>query len=219
MGYVVTVSGAVGGIGASTFAFALALQPAGPRVLVDAQPDGVPLDVLLGAEAVPGARWSGVRLTSPDISVDTVLEALPSVHGVHLLSSDRDAVADAGATTLLVAALRTDCDLVVIDTPLRAPVVDTLQPDLRILLMPPTVAGLGAALLTSSADLGIVAVDIGNPSLPIGRLHEYLEHPVVGSVRWQRAVTAAAEAGVAPPPASDVMRLAALLWEGLAHAA
>lgn len=219
MGFVITVSGAVGGVGTSTFAFALALQPDGPRVLIDAQPDGAPLDVLLGAEAVPGARWSGVRLTSPDVTLSTVLGALPVLHGVHVLASDRDAVADPSAVTLLVSALRAECELLVIDAPLRAPLVDAVQPDLRLLLMPPTVAGLGAALLTTSAGLGVVAVDIGHPSLPIGRLHEYLEHPVVGSVRWQRSVTAAAEAGMVPPGSCDVMRLAALLWEGLAHAA
>ena len=219
MGYVVTVSGAVGGIGTSTFAYALALQPSGTSVLIDGQPDGVPLDVAIGLEREPGARWSSVRLGSSDIAVPTVLAALPQAHGVHVLSADREAAADPVALPLLVTAMRDACDLLVLDLPIRAAGDAALRPDLRLLLVPPTLPGLGAALVAHAMEHAVIAVDTGSDGLPIGTFHQYLEHPVAGIVRWQRPVSAAADACVPPPRTTDIMRLASLLWGGIADAA
>ena len=218
MGSVVSVSGAVGGIGTSTFAFALALQPSGTSVLIDGQPDGVPLDVAIGLETEPGARWGSVRLGSADIAVPTVLDALPQAHGVHVLSADREAAVDLAALPLLVEALRDACELVVLDVPIRTAELASLRPDLRLLLVPPTLQGLGAALVASRMDHAVIAVDTGHRGLPIGMLHQYLEHPVAGSVRWQRAITDAAAACLPPPAGTDVMRLAGLIWGGITDA-
>lgn len=219
MGFVVTVSGAVGGIGTSTFAYALALQAPGPALLIDGQPDGVPLDLTLGIEAEPGARWSSVRLGSADIVTSTVLEALPVSHGVRVLSADREAVADPTAMALLVTAMREACDLIVLDLPMRAADASALNPDLRLLLVPPTTPGLGAALVATRTGHAIVGVDTGQGGIPIGRFHEYLEHPVAGIVRWQRAVTVAAESCLPPPSSTDIARLARLIWGGVSDAA
>ena len=61
---VIGVVGGCGGAGASTFACVLAATAATgwPAVLVDLDPVAGGIDVLLGIEAVPGARWSGLRL-------------------------------------------------------------------------------------------------------------------------------------------------------------
>jgi hypothetical protein len=61
---VVGVVGGSGGVGASTFAAVLALGAAratrGPAVLIDLDPIGGGIDVLLGVQSIPGLRWSGV---------------------------------------------------------------------------------------------------------------------------------------------------------------
>src|SRR5690606_39625962 len=61
-GRIVAVIGACGGVGSSVFAAALALSAAesGRSVLVDADPGGPGLEVLLGMEATTGAAWSDV---------------------------------------------------------------------------------------------------------------------------------------------------------------
>ena len=58
---VLAVVGGSGGVGASTFAAALATAAA-PATLIDLDPVSGGIDVLLGIEDVPGARWSGLRL-------------------------------------------------------------------------------------------------------------------------------------------------------------
>lgn len=88
----VTVVGAVGGVGASTLAALLARRWAadGERVtLVDLDPVGGGIDVLLGIEAVEGVRWAdlgGVRGTLDGADLDGLL---PTWRGVEVLSGDR----------------------------------------------------------------------------------------------------------------------------------
>lgn len=215
MGCVATISGAVGGIGTSTLAFAFALQPQGEVLLIDAQPDGAPLDILLGSEGLPGARWSQVRVRSDAIDAETVLQALPEHRGVHLLSADRGGAADARALRFIVDAVREHCDLVVIDIPARDPALEDLRPDLRVVLLPPTITGLGAAMASPLVEL-FVTVDIGHADFAIGAAAEYLGREVLGPLRWQRSVTMAAAQCLPPPAASDVVQVADELWRRLA---
>ena len=46
----------------ATFAAALACAAGGPSVLIDLDGVGGGLDVTLGLEGIPGARWSGLQL-------------------------------------------------------------------------------------------------------------------------------------------------------------
>lgn len=213
MGRVVTVSGAVGGIGTSTLAYTIALQGGEPAVLIDAQPDGVPLDVLVGSEAVPGARWGQVRVQSDAIEGTTVLAALPQFVGLHILSADRAGTADARALRFIVDALRACCELVVVDIPAREAVIEQLRADLRLLVVPPTVTGLGAALAVPDPGL-VVAVDIGRADFPISSMGDYLGE-VAGIIRWQRGVALAGSRCEPPPGSSDVARVAGFIWQRL----
>ena len=108
---VLGVVGGRGGAGASVLATALAVTAArrsGPVLLVDADPGGGGLDLLLGAEAVGGVRWPDVasvppapaagpagperdpRVTSPLRGEAAALLSLaPLAHGVHVLSCAR----------------------------------------------------------------------------------------------------------------------------------
>jgi len=215
MGMVVTVAGAVGGIGTSTFAYAVALQVGSALqvghkpVLIDAQPDGVPLDLVVGAEQVPGIRWSQVRIRSADISADTILSALPTHRGVAVLSADREATADAVALGHVVQVLRDEQCVVILDIPARHPLRASLRPEVDVLLLPPTLGGIVAAHAALREGTQLVLVDIGRADVTAPMVGEYLAYSPVGVVRWQRSVTAWAAAGGNLSRSSDVMRVAA----------
>ena len=217
MGMVISVSGAVGGIGTSTFAYALALQAdpvlqSGCRaVLVDAQSDGAPLDLLVGAEAAPGIRWSQVRIRTTDIAADTILAALPQHRGVAVLSSDRDAAVDAAALGHVVSVLREENCVLVLDLPARDPLRESLRPDIDVLLLPPTMCGIVAAHVAMRESTVPVLVEVGSADVSAQMVAEYLAVQPLGVVRWQRSVRAGFVAGGSLPGTTDVMRIAALI--------
>ncbi|WP_156686454.1 septum site-determining protein Ssd [Mycobacterium sp. Marseille-P9652] len=104
-GHVVAVVGGCGGAGASTFAVALA-QSAADALLLDLDPWGGGIDLLVGGEAAPGLRWPDLALRGGRLHWPAVREALPRHRGVSVLSGTRrgyeleaapvDAVIDAG---------------------------------------------------------------------------------------------------------------------------
>ena len=207
MGLVVTVSGAVGGIGTSTFAYALALQQPERAVLIDAQPAGTPLDLLIGAEAEPGTRWRHVHVTA-DIGPETIRAALPSWQRIRFLSADRERTANAAALLHLVSALRAD-DLVILDIDARNPVLETLQPDLRVLLVPTTIYGLGAALCVEGA------VPVLVETMPADfSVHDFAQYlPGVATFNHELAVWQLMRETSMPPLTSSVMRAAAAVMQ------
>jgi secretion/DNA translocation related CpaE-like protein len=71
-GRVIAVTAGRGGGGASVFAAALA-QCAGEALLVDLDPCGGGVDLLLGVESVPGARWPELAAASGRLSVVCVI--------------------------------------------------------------------------------------------------------------------------------------------------
>ena len=88
----VGVVGGCGGVGASRFASALAATAAerdGRALLVDLDPAGGGLDVLLGAESTPGARWSGLRLAGGALDAQLLLSGLPAWGRAAVLACDR----------------------------------------------------------------------------------------------------------------------------------
>ena len=121
-GTVVTVVGARGGAGASTVASALALHAAASglrTVLVDADASGAGIDLVLGAEDVPGVRWPDLALVEGRIPGGALVQALPRTHGLSFLSCTRDQLEGVAPEALdaVVMALRRVGDLVVIDAP------------------------------------------------------------------------------------------------------
>lgn len=89
-GRILCVVGGSGGVGASTLAAALAVTAArtGERtLLVDGDPTGGGLDLLLGAEHLPGWRWP--RLAAARGHLGDLGGELPHAEGVELLSMDR----------------------------------------------------------------------------------------------------------------------------------
>ncbi len=73
-GEVVAVIGGRGGAGASVFAVALA-QAATDSLLVDLDPWGGGIDLLVGAETTPGVRWPDLSLQGGRLNWSAVREA------------------------------------------------------------------------------------------------------------------------------------------------
>ena len=121
-GAVVAVVGAGGGAGASTFAAGLAMAAAARSLrvlLVDADPVGGGLDVLLGVEDAAGVRWADLADTRGRLSAASLEQALPHVGGVTVLSAGREgstALAPESLAAVLDAGQR-GFDLVVVDLP------------------------------------------------------------------------------------------------------
>jgi secretion/DNA translocation related CpaE-like protein len=115
-GEVVAVIGGCGGAGASMLAVALA-QAAGDALLVDLDPWGGGIDLLVGGESTPGLRWPDLALQGGRLNWSAVREALPRHRGITLLSGTRceygldrepvEAVVDAGRRGGVVVV----CDL------------------------------------------------------------------------------------------------------------
>lgn len=120
-GDLIAVVGASGGVGASTFAAAIALNAAaaGARTcLVDADPMGGGLDVVFSTDSEPAARWRIFARATGDLDPPGLTATLPEVFGVRLLSHDREPTCVRPLPTAVqsvTAALRRGHDLVVAD--------------------------------------------------------------------------------------------------------
>ncbi|HEY3736983.1 MAG TPA: hypothetical protein VGL26_06030 [Jatrophihabitans sp.] len=85
---VIGVVGGHGGVGASSLAAVLA-SVAGAS-LVDVDPSGGGIDVLLGIEDVAGARWSALRLGGGSLDAVALTAALPRWGEVAVLAADAE---------------------------------------------------------------------------------------------------------------------------------
>jgi secretion/DNA translocation related CpaE-like protein len=118
-GSVVAVIGGRGGAGASLFAVALA-RAATDSMLVDVDPWGGGIDLLVGAETTPGVRWPDLSLQGGRLDWSAVREALPQHRGISMLSGTRRGYEmDAGAVQAVVDAGRRGGATVVCDLPRR----------------------------------------------------------------------------------------------------
>lgn len=208
----VAVIGGRGGAGASTLAAGLAttaVRLAHRTLLVDADPIGGGLDLVLGWEQVGGLRWRA--LTGADGRVDppTLLSALPRRGDLVLLSFDREELpgipAEAMAATL--DAARRGRDVVVADLPrhLDDAAVLALQAADRALLVVPAELRAAAAARSTAATVKPhcedVAVVVRGPAPGRLRAREIaaaLGLPLAGTLRPEPAVCQAVERGMAP---------------------
>ncbi len=87
-GPVLAVLGGSGGAGASVFAAAVA-QAAVDSLLVDADPWGAGLDLVLGSEHETGLRWPDLALNDGRLEYAALRDALPARRGVTVLSGAR----------------------------------------------------------------------------------------------------------------------------------
>ncbi len=161
-GLVVCCIGGCGGAGASVLAAGLALVAARSlrrsSLLVDLDPYGGGLDLVLGGERADGLRWPELGATAGRLSAASLRAALPSVAGVTVLSTARDHPEDIAAETAgaVLAAGRRAGDIVVVDLP-RAPTPAAriaLETADRVLLVVPAEVRACAAAASTAGWLG-----------------------------------------------------------------
>ena len=124
-GVVLPVLAGSGGVGASTLCANLAVVGSrlGARSLVvDADPWGGGIDLLMGAEEATGARWPDLRQVSGHLPAGHLEASLPRVADVSILSCARDGNGpDQGPSVETMAAVlrsaRRSHDLVLVDCP------------------------------------------------------------------------------------------------------
>jgi MinD-like ATPase involved in chromosome partitioning or flagellar assembly len=147
---VIAVVGGSGGVGASLFAGALAAvaaAPDRPSLLIDLDVTGGGIDVVLGMEAAPGARWSGLRLAGGELDAQVLLDGLVPWAGCRVLAADVIEV-DAAAVAQVLDAVDLALDTVVIDLPrVPGPARDAAlaRSDLVVVIARGDVAGVVAA--------------------------------------------------------------------------
>jgi secretion/DNA translocation related CpaE-like protein len=212
-GVVVSVVGGRGGAGATTTAAALALTATrrGLRaVLLDADPLGGGIDLVLGAEDAPGARWSGLAAATGGLPADALHDALPDCDALSVLSCDRVGLREipAEAMDAVLSAARMAGDLVVVDLPRQigpAGEIVLLASECTLLVVPAEVRAAAAAAAVAAVvseftrDLRLVVRGPAPAGLPAHAVAESLGLPLAGVVREEPGLAAALERG--DPPA------------------
>ena len=222
----VGVLGGRGGAGASTLACALAVTSAreGRRtLLVDADPLGGGLDVLLGGESAEGLRWPAFAASRGRVGGGALEESLPELHALRVLSWDRgDSVAiPPQAVRAVLAAARRRGGAVVVDLPRRIDegVAEALaQLDLVLLVVPADLRGIAAAARVASS-VGMVLRDLRvavrgpyAPGLDDREVARLLGLPLVGEVPAERPLL---DDGVPPGGSArgPLARFCAAFWQ------
>ncbi|GLW95514.1 septum site-determining protein Ssd [Actinokineospora globicatena] len=167
-GRVLAVIGGSGGAGASVFATAVALtavRSGTNALLVDCDPMGGGLDLLLGAEDEPGLRWPDVRLRTGRVPVSSLHTSLPGrtkgKSRLTLLSGAREGAGPSpDAVVAVMEAGKRAGETVVCDLP-RAPDQTTRaaldRADLTVVVVPADLRATAATrrLATYLASQGI----------------------------------------------------------------
>ena len=209
---VIAVIGGCGGAGASTFAAALAVTASlsGKALLVDGDPLGGGLDVLIGAESLPGLRWTELAATRGQLDPDAFAAAICDVQGVGLLSWGRSRPAgglELEVVEAVVAAASQAFATVVIDVA-RFPSHTTHclleSSDASVVVVPADVRAV-AATASLVASLGrrlgtphLVVRDPGNGRLAAKDVAASLGLPLTSTLRSEPAVQLAAQRGELP---------------------
>lgn len=224
-GQIVAVLGGSGGVGTSTLTVNLAVCSAqrGCRSLVvDADPWGGGLDLLVGAEDITGARWSDLHQVSGHLPAGHLEAALPRVADVSVLSctrSDSDFPAQNTLAAVLAAGRRShdavfvDCSRITDDV--LSAVITTS--DSAVLLVGDHVRSTAAAARRQSWLRSKVAhVCVVSASTPRGISREDVAHAlgvhVVTAVPHVPSMTIRADEGEMPAlPRSYVQACEAIL--------
>ncbi|MBO2455527.1 CpaE-like family protein [Actinomadura barringtoniae] len=211
-GTMICVTGARGGSGTSVFAAGLALTAArqGLRtLLVDGDPLGGGLDLVLGLEEYDGARWPDFAERQGRLSAATLRQALPRLGDLSVLSWSREdpvPVAPEAILSLLDAAVR-GFALVVVDVPSHLGDIGRTAlraSDLTLLLVPAEVRAAVAANLQAAAlrretsELRLIVRGPSPGGLTPKVIAESLALPPSGTFERDRRLPAALEQGDFP---------------------
>ncbi|MBO8197839.1 septum formation initiator [Streptomyces smyrnaeus] len=233
----VGVVGGRGGAGASTLACALALTAAraGERTtLIDADPLGGGLDILLGAERTQGMRWPDFVESRGRVGGAALAESLPRSHDLSVLSWDRSdcALVPADAMKSVLSAARRHGGVVVVDLPRQVDetVAEALvQLDLGLAVVPAELRAVAAAHRVAARtqlvvrDLRAVVRPPGGPQearghgsgLDDAEVAGLLGLPLAGELPWERGLLEDIDRGRPPGSAKGgaLARFCGGFWE------
>jgi len=216
-GRVLAVIGGRGGAGASILSAGLAVTAVGEgmsTLLVDGDPLGGGLDLILGWERVDGLRWPALRRAGGRVDAPVLLQALPHRGDLVLLSFARDlpggsppfpVPSEAMAATL--DAARRGRDVIVADLPrqLDDAAVLALQAAARTFVVVPAelrataaAARIAAAVAPHCEDVAVVVRGPAPGGLKARDVSRALGLPLAGSLRPEPALCQALERGEAP---------------------
>jgi secretion/DNA translocation related CpaE-like protein len=209
---VLAVLGGRGGAGATTLAAALAVTGAraGHRaLLVDADPLGGGIDLVLGGEEQDGLRWPDLAGSRGRLPAASLRSALPRVHDLTVLSWDRGdtAAVSAEAVTAVLGAASRSSDLVVVDLPrcLDAGAAAAAAAAHAVLLLVPAevraclaAARVAAAVRPLCEDLRVVVRGPAPAGLEARVVADSLALPLAGVLRPEPGLAAALERGEVP---------------------
>ena len=209
-GPVIAVLAGRGGGGASIFATAVA-QAADQALLIDGDPWGGGLDLVLGSETEPGLRWPDLSLAGGRVNFAALRDALPRRGGVSVLSGSRvlsgerssndvdaaplGAVIDAGSR----GGVTVVCD--VARRPSQATEVALASADLVVLVTPADVRSCAAAAATGqwvsagNPNTGVVVRGPAPGGLRAIDVARIVGLPVLASMRPQAGIDALLERG------------------------
>ena len=199
-----------GGAGATVLAAALALeaQRGGLQtVLVDADPLGGGVDLVLGAETAPGLRWPALAASKGSLRPSMLVESLPRVEGLALLSWDRTDAHDPPPHVLdsVLSAAQQAFDFVVVDLPRHAtgPAVRACH-HVQIVIPARVRAAVGAArvagrLRSAHHTVGAVVRQDDRAGLPAPQIAEAVGLPLTASLRTDRGLSARVDRGESLP--------------------
>ena len=208
----VAVLGGRGGAGASTLACALAVTAAreGMRaVLIDGDPLGGGLDVLLGGEAAAGLRWPDLAGSRGRVNAVELERSLPRLHALSALSWDRgDALTiPPEAMRTVLGAARRRGGVVVLDLPRRidesaGEALD--QTDLGLLVIPAELRAMAASGRVAAAarmrltDLRAVVRGPAPSGMDGAEIARGLRLPLAGELAAEPGLVADLERGRPP---------------------
>ncbi len=229
---VIVVAGAVGGAGTSTLAAALAYAATRDRtrsVLVDLDPAGGGLDLMLGAEGETGARWEELAGITGTVDEVVLLEALPRANGLPLLtwSGESQREPSVAAVSQVVDALVRPPGAVVVDggrlTDPRAAVA-LARCQRLVVVIPMRVRAVAAAqrLLQRVSRLTPPTIVVRGPApggLSTDDVASALSLPVAAELPHDRRRPVEEEVGGAPPTSASWQRVCRQLLDPSADAA
>jgi secretion/DNA translocation related CpaE-like protein len=205
------VVGGSGGVGATTFAAALAVTAATgsrPGLLVDADPLGGGIDRVVGMEEVPGVRWDSLVGATGRFGSRSLRDALPRRDGLAVLTwaSGLHRTCDDHAVREVLSAAQRGNDTVVVDLPrypdrLTTEVVSRCDHVVLVTgLAVPAVAAAGqvAGHLRERAHRLHLVARIGTPALGPEEVARALGVPLAATMADQRRLTEAVDLGLGP---------------------
>ncbi|WP_283139768.1 septum site-determining protein Ssd [Rhizohabitans arisaemae] len=206
---VVCVIGGRGGAGASVLATGLALTAARgglSTLLVDADPLGGGIDLVLGEEQAAGARWPDFVAREGRVSALALRDALPALGELAVLSWHRGEVVSAppeAMRAVLAAGVR-GCELVVVDVPrhLDPGAHEALQRANQTLLVVPAqiraVAAASQVFARIREHTGDVRLVVRGDGLEPEMIARSLGLPLAGTFTDERGLRDALEHGDLP---------------------